>query len=44
MSANAMIETDRLTLHEITLGDVELMLAVWNDPAFVHFVGVDSGN
>ena len=34
-----MLETDRLTLHEITLGDAELMLAVWNDPAFVRYVG-----
>lgn len=39
MTQNAMLETDRLTLQEITLGDAELMLAVWNDPAFVRYVG-----
>ena len=34
-----MIETSRLTLHEITLADAGLMLAIWNDPAFVRYVG-----
>ena len=34
-----MLETDRLTLHEMTLDDAGLMLAVWNDPAFVRYVG-----
>ncbi len=39
MSGNAMLESDRLTLHEMTLGDAGLMLAIWNDPAFVRHVG-----
>ncbi len=34
-----MLETDRLTLHEMTLADAGLMLAIWNDPAFVRYVG-----
>ena len=34
-----MLETDRLTLHEMTLADAGLMLAIWNDPAFVRHVG-----
>jgi RimJ/RimL family protein N-acetyltransferase len=34
-----MLETSRLTLHKMTLGDAGLMLAIWNDPAFVRFVG-----
>lgn len=34
-----MLETSRLTLHEMTLGDAGLMLAIWNDPAFVRYVG-----
>lgn len=33
------IETDRLLLRRITLDDADLMLAVWNDPAFVANVG-----
>ena len=34
-----MLETDRLTLHKMTLADAGLMLAIWNDPAFVRHVG-----
>ena len=34
-----MLETERLRLRELTLGDAELMLAVWNDPAFLRHVG-----
>lgn len=33
------LETDRLELRRLTLDDAELMLAVWNDPAFIRFVG-----
>lgn len=33
------IETQRLQLRELTLADAPLMLAIWNDPAFVRFVG-----
>ena len=33
------LRTDRLTLRWLTLDDAGLMLAVWNDPAFVRFVG-----
>jgi len=31
--------TVRLELHRLTLEDVDLMLAVWNDPAFMRHVG-----
>ena len=31
--------TARLTLRRITTDDADLMLAVWNDPAFVRYVG-----
>ncbi|MDJ0904707.1 MAG: GNAT family N-acetyltransferase [Woeseiaceae bacterium] len=34
-----MLETERLTLHEMTPADAGLMLAIWNDPAFVRHVG-----
>ena len=34
-----MLETSRLTLHEMKLVDAGLMLAIWNDPAFVRYVG-----
>jgi RimJ/RimL family protein N-acetyltransferase len=33
------LRTERLQLRWLTLDDAELMLAVWNDPAFVRFVG-----
>jgi RimJ/RimL family protein N-acetyltransferase len=33
------LETRRLQLRRLTLDDADLMLAIWNDPAFVHFVG-----
>ena len=33
-----LIETDRLRLRAITIDDTELMLAVWNDPAFMRNV------
>jgi len=34
-----MLETERLRLRKMTLDDAGLMLAVWNDPAFVRHVG-----
>ena len=33
------LETKRLTMRRLTLDDAELMLAVWNDPHFVKYVG-----
>ena len=32
-------ETQRLLLRRVTLDDADLMLAIWNDPAFVEHVG-----
>ena len=39
MATGFGIETARLRLRELTLADAELMLAIWNDPAFIRFVG-----
>ena len=33
------LETERLVLRHLTLDDAELMLAVWNDPDFIRYVG-----
>jgi len=33
------LETERLFLRRVSLDDSDLMLAVWNDPAFVRNVG-----
>ena len=33
-----LIETERLRLRAVTIDDTELMLAVWNDPAFMRNV------
>ena len=33
------LETERLELTRLTLEDAPLMLAVWNDPAFIRYVG-----
>ncbi len=33
-----LIETERLNLNAITVDDAELMLAIWNDPAFIRNV------
>jgi ribosomal-protein-alanine N-acetyltransferase len=33
------LETPRLFLRRITLDDADLLLAIWNDPAFVRNVG-----
>ena len=34
-----MLETERLRLRWLTLDDAGLMLAIWNDPAFIRHVG-----
>ncbi len=34
-----ILETRRLQLRRVTLDDADLMLAIWNDPAFIRFVG-----
>ncbi len=39
MDDTFQIETDRLALRRLTLDDAELMLKVWNDPAFIRYVG-----
>jgi ribosomal-protein-alanine N-acetyltransferase len=39
VSPDFLIETERLTMRRITPHDADLMLAVWNDPAFVRYVG-----
>ena len=39
MKLSEPVDTGRLRLRSLTLEDSELMLAVWNDPAFVRFVG-----
>jgi ribosomal-protein-alanine N-acetyltransferase len=33
------LATERLTMRWLTLEDADLMLAVWNDPAFFQYVG-----
>jgi len=33
------LETERLLLRRVTLDDAGLMLEIWNDPAFVRYVG-----
>lgn len=35
---NWLIETERLRLRPVTIDDTELMLSVWNDPAFMRNV------
>jgi len=35
---NWLMETDRLRLRPVTVDDSALMLAVWNDPAFIENV------
>ena len=39
MSDAFLIETERLSMRWLTLDDADLMLAIWNDPAFVFHVG-----
>ena len=36
--ADWLIETERLRLRPVTVDDTELMLAIWNDPAFIRNV------
>jgi RimJ/RimL family protein N-acetyltransferase len=36
--SNWLMETDRLRLRPVTVDDAALMLAVWNDPAFIENV------
>ena len=38
LSVDYLMETDRLRLRAVTVDDAELMLAVWNDPAFIRNV------
>jgi len=33
------LETERLSMRWLTLEDADLMLSVWNDPAFIQHVG-----
>ena len=33
-----LLQTERLRLRAVTVDDSELMLAVWNDPAFIRNV------
>lgn len=37
--ASDILQTERLQLRWLTVDDAPLMLAVWNDPAFVQHVG-----
>ena len=39
MVDGALLETECLSLRRLTLDDADLMLAVWNDPAFIKHVG-----
>ena len=39
MSEALQLETKRLSLRWLTLDDAELMLAIWNDPTFIRYVG-----
>ncbi len=39
MSKSFRLETERLCMRRLTLDDADLMLAIWNDPTFVHYVG-----
>lgn len=39
LSKNHPDDTARLQLRRLTLDDADLMLGVWNDPAFIRYVG-----
>ena len=39
MSATRQLLTDRLRMDWVTESDADLMLAVWNDPTFIRYVG-----
>lgn len=34
-----ILRTDRLVLRRVTTNDAQLLLAIWNDPAFIQYVG-----
>ncbi len=36
--SSALFETPRLTLKPVAESDADLLLAVWNDPTFIHYV------
>jgi RimJ/RimL family protein N-acetyltransferase len=36
---NVVLETERLQLRRLTTGDAEFVIEVFNDPAFIRFVG-----
>ena len=36
---NRALDTERLTLRRVSLDDADLMMAIWNDPAFIRHVG-----
>lgn len=37
--AAALIRSERLQLRWVTLNDADLLLAIWNDPDFIRYVG-----
>lgn len=39
IAASATLQTERLDLRRITLDDTAFMLQIWNDPAFIRYVG-----
>ena len=39
MTVTQTLQTERLTLRWFVPGDEDVLLAVWNDPAFVQNVG-----
>ena len=39
MATQQPAQTVRLSMRRLTLDDAELMLLIWNDPAFLRFVG-----
>jgi RimJ/RimL family protein N-acetyltransferase len=39
LTESFQMQTERLKLRRLNIGDAELMLAVWNDPAFIRYVG-----
>jgi RimJ/RimL family protein N-acetyltransferase len=39
MMPTCLLDTKRLRLHLLTVDDAALMLAIWNDPGFIEYVG-----
>jgi len=39
LSSDFCLQTARLSIRRLTLDDADMMLAVWNDPAFFKYVG-----